>query len=67
MSQPLGKNRGENANRTLGDLSGVPLTDELFELLQLWEKLSDERKELLLTGLRAAVRDAPATRYRSED
>jgi len=67
VSQSLGENSGEIANATLGDLSGIPLTEALVEMLQLWEKLSDERKELLLTGLRAAVRDVPATRYCSED
>ena len=46
------KNRGETDNPVLGDLSGIPLTDELVELLRLWDRLSAERKGVLLTELR---------------
>ncbi|MBN71473.1 MAG: hypothetical protein CME32_19590 [Gimesia sp.] len=57
MSQPLDENRGEIPVGTLGDLVGIPLTDELVELLLLWKKLSDKQRESLLTGLREEIRD----------
>lgn len=58
MVQPLGENRDETTNCRLGDLSGIPLTDDLVELLRLWDRLSAERKDVLLTELREAIRDA---------
>ena len=55
MSQSLGGNRGEIANRTFGDLSGVPLTAEQVELLVLWQRLDSEMQIAALAFIRASV------------
>ena len=38
--QPLGENRDETTIHTPGDLPGIPLTDELLELLKLAQSRS---------------------------
>jgi len=53
--QPLGENRDEIANRTLGDLSGIPLTAEQVELLILWQRLDCEKQIAVLDFIRASI------------
>ena len=55
VSQSLGEDRGEIVNDTLGDLSGIPLTDELLELLVLWQRLDSEKQIVVLDFIRSFI------------
>ena len=55
MSQPLGENKSEISITRLGDLVGIPLTDELVELLVLWQRLDREMQIAALALIRASV------------
>lgn len=55
MSQPLGENSGEISVGTLGDLVGIPLTNELVELLVLWHRLDSEKQNEVLDFIHASL------------
>jgi len=55
VSQPLGENRGETSVARLGDLVGIPLTDELVELLVLWNRLDSEKQNEFLDFIRYSI------------
>ena len=45
----------QTINSTPGDLLGIPMTDELIELLNLWHRLNQDEQAAILNILRGSI------------
>ena len=45
----------QTINSTPGDLLGIPMTDELLELLNLWQRLDQDDKAAILNVIQASI------------